>query len=174
MKWNQHAIRGSYHAVLLKPFPNRTSSFQRIRLSPDPTLRVLSELMRNVISGLLPPAPHCRLTGSAEALRPAAALPAALVGRDPHGLLWPLCPGASIGYQPPYPRGSWLPVPALLMSQVLCGLRCPLDPLIWRTRLGISLVGCKAREAPALPYTNIRLRGAVRQTALPTLCPHTS
>ena len=41
--------------------------------------------MRNVTSGLVPPAPHCRLSGSAEALRPAAALPTAPVGRDSHG-----------------------------------------------------------------------------------------
>jgi hypothetical protein len=36
-------------------------------------------------SSLVPAAPACRDMESAEALRPAAALPAALVGRDPHG-----------------------------------------------------------------------------------------
>jgi len=34
MKWNPHAIRGSHHAVLLKPFPHRTNHFHGIRLSP--------------------------------------------------------------------------------------------------------------------------------------------
>jgi hypothetical protein len=34
------------------------------------------------MSGLVPPAPHCRLNGSAEALRPATALPVTLGGRD--------------------------------------------------------------------------------------------
>ncbi len=52
---------------------------------PIPTLRMFSDLMRNVFSGLVPHAPYCRLTGSAEALRPAAALSAALVGRGSHG-----------------------------------------------------------------------------------------
>jgi hypothetical protein len=42
-------------------------------------------------------------------------------------------------------------VPALLVSQVLCGRRSPLDPLTWRTRLGTSQLGYKAALAPALP-----------------------
>jgi hypothetical protein len=86
---------------------------------------------------------------SAEALRPAAALPAALVGRDSHGYygLSALVPALGIRH----PTILELePVPALLVSQVLCSLRCPLDPFAWRTRFGTSLLGCKAREAPAL------------------------
>jgi hypothetical protein len=50
------------------------------------------------------------------------------------------------------PLRESVPVPALLVSQVLCCVRCPLDPVTWRTTLGTSLVGCKAQKAPALPY----------------------
>jgi hypothetical protein len=53
----------------------------------------------------------------------------------------------------------------LLVSQVLCGGRCPFDPLTWRTTLGTSHAGCKAVVAPALPYRMIRLRGR-RQRSL--------
>jgi hypothetical protein len=45
------------------------------------------------------------------------------------------------------------------MSQVLCCRRCPFGPLTWRTTLWTRLLGCKAREAPALPYLAFRLRG---------------
>jgi hypothetical protein len=69
----------------MKPFPNRTSTFQRIRLSPDPPLARLVRTHQERYAGLVPAAPDCRLTGSAEALRPATALPVALVGRDSHG-----------------------------------------------------------------------------------------
>jgi hypothetical protein len=60
------------------------------RLSAHPAItrlhpyRMLSYLIRNVNSGLVPPVPDCRMTESAEALRPATALPVALVGRNPH------------------------------------------------------------------------------------------
>ena len=37
MKSNQDARGGLDHAVFLKPFPNRTRTVQRIRLSPNPT-----------------------------------------------------------------------------------------------------------------------------------------
>jgi hypothetical protein len=47
----------------------------------------------------------------------------------------------------------------LLVSQVLCGLRCPCDPLTWRTTLGTRPLGCKAHWTPALPDTRFRLRG---------------
>jgi hypothetical protein len=49
------------------------------------------------------------------------------------------------------------------MSQVLCCVRCPLDPLTWRTTLGTSQLGCKAALAPALPYSMIRLRGMAEE-----------
>jgi hypothetical protein len=41
--------------------------------------------MRNVLGGLATPVPHGRLAGSAEALRPATALPVTLGGRDSTG-----------------------------------------------------------------------------------------
>ena len=69
----------------MKPFPNRTSTFQRIRLSPDPTLLGVVRSHEERDASLVPAAPHCRLTGSAEALRPVAALPATLGGRHATG-----------------------------------------------------------------------------------------
>jgi hypothetical protein len=63
-------------------------------------------------------------------------------------------------------------VPALLVSQMLCGGRCPLDPLTWRTTRGTSHAGCKAVVAPALPYVKVRLRG-IGERPLPfALFPH--
>jgi hypothetical protein len=50
--------------------------------------------------GLVPPGPDCRLTESAEALRPATALPVAQVGRNSHGYY-----------------GLSAPVPALVISR---------------------------------------------------------
>jgi len=70
------------------------------------------------------------------------ALPMTLVGRNPHGYY---------GLSVPVPALVIVPVPALLMSQVLCGGRCPLDPLARRTGFGTSQIGCKAALAPALP-----------------------
>ena len=69
----------------MKPFPNRTSTFQRIRLSPDSPLLRFMRIHQERYSGLVLPAPDCCLTESAEALRPATALPVTLVGRDSHG-----------------------------------------------------------------------------------------
>ena len=84
----------------MKPFPNRTSTFQRIRLSPDSPLSRLVRTHQERYSGLVPLAPDCRLTESAEALRHATALPVALGGRD------------STGYY-----GLSAPVLALVISQ---------------------------------------------------------
>jgi hypothetical protein len=84
----------------MKPFPNRTSHFHGIRLSPDSPLSRFVRTHQERYGGLVPPEPDCRLTESAEALRPAAALPAALVGRDPHGYY-----------------GLSAPVPTLAISQ---------------------------------------------------------
>jgi hypothetical protein len=91
------------------------------------------------------------------------------VGRHPHGYYGLSAPLLVLVISRPTIQGSlqiyrdlkWnqLEVPALLMSQVLCGFRCPFDPLTWRTRRGTRLVGCKAREAPALPEAIFRLRG---------------
>ena len=73
MKENQDAIRGSHHAVFLKPFPNRTSTFQRLRLSPA-SIPLRVEGIRTLVSGRLV---RPRRAGSpsltAEALRPATA-----------------------------------------------------------------------------------------------------
>jgi hypothetical protein len=66
----------------MKPFPNRTSHFHGIRLSPDSPLSRFVRTHQERYGGLVPPEPDCRLTESAEALRPAAALPATLGGRD--------------------------------------------------------------------------------------------
>jgi hypothetical protein len=52
-------------------------------------------------SSLRPAAPDGRLTGSAEALRPAAALPAAPVGRAPHGYDGRSAPGPALAISPP-------------------------------------------------------------------------
>src|SRR5918992_5638492 len=78
----------------MKPFPNRTSTFQRIRLSPDHWSIHWVRYVR-----LVRTAPSSSLR-SAEALRPAAALPAAPVGRNPHGYY-----------------GLSAPVPALVISR---------------------------------------------------------
>ena len=78
----------------MKPFPNRTSTFQRIRLSPDHWSIHWVRYVR-----LVRTAPSSSLR-SAEALRPAAALPAAPAGRDPHGYY-----------------GLSAPVPALVISR---------------------------------------------------------
>jgi hypothetical protein len=64
---------GSHHAVFLKPFPNRTSTFQRLRLSPA-SIPLRVEGIRTLVSGRLV---RPRRAGSpsltAEALRPATA-----------------------------------------------------------------------------------------------------
>jgi hypothetical protein len=137
----------------MKPFPNRTSAFQRIRLSPDSPNKgrdIHEESYRWPSATLSTRLCHKE---SAQALRPAAALPAALGGRDSTGYygLSARVPTLAIS-QPTLWESE--PVPALLMSQVLCCRRCPLDPLTWRTTLGASLLGYKALEAPALPYVD--------------------
>src|SRR5918992_3788014 len=78
----------------LKPFPNRTSTFQRIRLSPDRWSIHWGRYAR-----LVRTEPRSSLR-SAKALRPAAALPAAPVGRHSHGYY-----------------GLSAPVPALVISR---------------------------------------------------------
>jgi len=68
----------------MKPFPNRTSTFQRIRLSPVTTLL---RVMSFSVSFRQPSAARSWSFSSmtAEALRPATALPVALGGRhSPH------------------------------------------------------------------------------------------
>jgi len=83
----------------MKPFPNRTSTFQRIRLSPVTTLL---RVMSFSVSFRQPSAARSWSFSSmtAEALRPATALPVALGGRH------------STGY---YSLSA--PVPALAISQ---------------------------------------------------------
>jgi hypothetical protein len=84
----------------MKPFPNRTSTFQRIRLSPDSPNKgrdIQWESYRQPSATLSHLSCHLE---SAQALRPAAALPAALGGRD------------STGYY-----GLSAPVPALVISR---------------------------------------------------------
>ena len=78
----------------MKPFPNRTSTFQRIRLSPDHW-----SIHRGRDDRLERSALRSSLR-SAEALRPAMALPVALGGRD------------STGYY-----GLSVPLPALVISR---------------------------------------------------------
>jgi hypothetical protein len=109
--------------------------------------------------GLVPPAPHCRLTGSAEALRPATALPVALGGRDSTGYYGLSAPVPALGISHPTLTGAGPGSGVARVATASCG-RCPFDPLTWRTRLGTSSAGCKDRAAPALPYIMmIRLRG---------------
>jgi hypothetical protein len=69
----------------MKPLPNRTSTFQRIRLSPDSPNKgreIHWESYRWPSATLSQLLFHLE---SAQALRPAAVLPATLVGRNPHG-----------------------------------------------------------------------------------------
>src|SRR5918999_2965139 len=108
---------------------------------------------------------------SAEALRPAAALPAALVGRDPHGYYGLSAPVPTLVISRPTLWES-VPVPALLVSQVLCGCRCPLAPFTWRTTLGTSQSGCKAFMAPALPHTSCGCGAESNAVPLPASFPH--
>ena len=61
MEWNQHAIRGSHHAVLLKPSPNRTNHFRGIRLSPDHLPLWVGAITGRVIDRLVRPVPDSRL-----------------------------------------------------------------------------------------------------------------
>jgi hypothetical protein len=68
-------------------------------------------------------------------LRPAAALPVTLVGRDAHGYYGLSAPLLPLVTSRPTLIGSQPEVPALLMSQVLCCRRYPLDPFTWRTTL---------------------------------------
>ena len=67
---------------------------------------MLSYLTRNVNSGLVPPVPDCRMTESAEALRPATALPVALVGRNPHGYYGLSAPLSALGISHPTLAGA--------------------------------------------------------------------
>ena len=84
----------------MKPFPNRTSAFQRIRLSPT-SLPLRVEGIRALVHGrLVRPRRAYSPSLAAQALRPAAALPAAPVGRNPHGYY-----------------GLSSPVPALVISR---------------------------------------------------------
>jgi hypothetical protein len=69
------------------------------------------------------------------------------------------------------PLRESVPVPALLMSQVLCCRRCPFDPLARRTGLGTSQLGCKAALAPALPKFIVRLRGIGKPSHFPYFAP---
>jgi hypothetical protein len=47
----------------MQPFPNRTSTFQRIRLSPDSTPQRAVRTHQEPYASLVPAAPDCRLTG---------------------------------------------------------------------------------------------------------------
>jgi hypothetical protein len=76
------------------------------------------------------------------------ALPAALGGRYSTGY-YDLSDPAQHWVSTTQLFWELVPGPALLVSQVLCGGRCPLDPLTWRTTLGTGHAGCKAVVAPA-------------------------
>jgi len=65
----------------MKPFPNRTSTFQRIRLSPVSMPRKAEGIRDSVHDRLVRSVLACAPSLTAQALRPAAALPAALGGR---------------------------------------------------------------------------------------------
>jgi hypothetical protein len=85
----------------MKPFPNRTSTFQRIRLSPVTTLlrgRCISRF--RLVWRPSATRPRSVASMTAEALRPAPALPVTLGGRD------------STGYY-----GLSAPLPALVISR---------------------------------------------------------
>ena len=80
----------------MKPFPNRTSTFQRIRLSPDSTRYgegIRAFVMARSHDRLVRSGRACSPSLSAGALRPATALPVTLGGRDStdyYGLSAPL------------------------------------------------------------------------------------
>jgi hypothetical protein len=57
--------------------------------------------MRSVNGGLVPPAPHYRLSEPAEALHPATALPVALGGRHPTGYYGLSAPVPTLAISPP-------------------------------------------------------------------------
>jgi hypothetical protein len=69
----------------MKPFPNRTSTFQRIRLSPVTTIIRWRWVSRFRFWRPSATRPRSVPSMTAKALRPAAVLPAALVGRNSHG-----------------------------------------------------------------------------------------
>src|SRR5919109_4394049 len=85
----------------MKPFPNRTSTFQRIRLSPGPTPSSVLRTHEERYASLVPAAPHCRLSGPAEALRPATALPVTLGGRHSTGYYGLSAPVPTLAISPP-------------------------------------------------------------------------
>jgi hypothetical protein len=156
----------------MKPLPNRTSTFQRIRLSPDPTLAGVVRCHERRYGGLVPPGSHYPLT---DRLRPFA-----LLRRYPQPW-WDVTPTATTASLPRFrhwpsaslPLRESVPVPALLMSQALCCRRCPLDPLTWSTTLGTTRFGCKARSVPAFQEQAIPLRGRGTVSSLPLLHSHT-
>ena len=148
----------------MKPFPNRTSTFQRIRLSPD---RWSIHLVR--YARLVRTEPRSSLR-PAEALRPAAALPAAPVGRDPHGYYGLSAPVPALVISRPTIAGAGSGSGVARVVTTSCR-RCPFDPLTWRTTLGTSRLGCKAALAPALPYPIVRLRGWLDSTHKPASFP---
>src|SRR5918992_1531814 len=121
----------------MKPFPNRTSTFQRIRLSPDhPPLRV-GAFTESVMIAYCDPGSDLRLR---DRLRPFALLrryPQPWVVVTPPATTASL-PRCQHWVSATLPLRELTSVPALLVSQVLCGCRCPFDPLTWRTTLGTS------------------------------------
>src|SRR5919206_5131631 len=101
----------------MKPFPNRTSPFQRLRLSPDstPPGRGARSSQQKRCSwahthahdpaSCQPRLPVVTLE-SAEALRPATALPVTLVGRDSHGYYGLSVPLPALGISHPTLSGT--------------------------------------------------------------------
>jgi len=89
----------------MKPFPNRTSTFQRIRLSPVSMLiraegirdSVMAQGHDRIVRSVL----ACSPSLTAQALRPAAALPAALGGRDPTGYYGLSAPAPTLAISQP-------------------------------------------------------------------------
>ena len=155
---------------MLKPSPNRTSTFQRIRLSPDPTLSGVVRCHERRYGGLVPPGSHYPLT---DRLRPFA-----LLRRYPQPW-WDVTPTATTASLPRFRHGlsaslplrESVPVPAWLASPVLCCGRCPLDPFARRTGFGTSQLGCKAVLAPALQDTVLPLRGRGTGSFVPASSP---
>jgi hypothetical protein len=96
----------------MKPFPNRTNHFHGIRLSPDSYPKVSRQLIGNVVHGSPRDPAYCqpRLTvvslESAQALRPATALPVALGGRHSTGYYGLSAPVPALGISRPTIAGA--------------------------------------------------------------------
>jgi hypothetical protein len=141
----------------MKPFPNRTSTFQRIRLSPGfvsvrATLTTLSGGAAYTSSlggqprrcGVITPRrpfPHAHGLLPARVLRPVRGVTPALTTTT-------LLPRRWHWSSADLPRRELAPVPASRAQQFTRRLRWSSAPLTWRTTLGTRLYDCRDHTAP--------------------------